>query len=73
LLSTLLRKAKLHHFSAAVLLPFEIKWATYRNISAKFPNAMALFVEVLRYKPKVHGVCEFFNDVILPLAAWPWD
>jgi hypothetical protein len=34
-------------------------------------HAVALLVEALRYKPEGRGF-EFFNDIILPTALWPW-
>jgi len=33
---------------------------------------MALLVEALGYKPEGRGM-EFFIDVTLPVALWPWD
>jgi hypothetical protein len=42
-------------------------------------HAVAQLVQALRYKPEGHGVqflmvsLEFFIDVILPAALWPWD
>ena len=41
-------------------------------------HAMAQLVEALRYKPKGRGFdspmmsLEFFIDIILPVALWPW-
>jgi energy-converting hydrogenase Eha subunit F len=29
-------------------------------------------VKALRYKPAGRGSLEFFSDIILPFALWPW-
>jgi hypothetical protein len=29
-------------------------------------------VEALRYKPEGSGFGDFFIDIILPVALWPW-
>jgi hypothetical protein len=40
---------------------------------------MAQFVEALRYKPERRGFdspmvsLEFFVDIMLSVAVWPWD
>jgi hypothetical protein len=44
----------------------------YSRVPVNNGERGGVLVKALRYKPAGRGL-EFFNDIILPVALWPWD
>ena len=63
-----------HLFKFLSFRIFKIRIYTFRSVG----YAVAQLVEAVRYKPEGRGFdsplvsLEFFIDVILPAALWPW-